>query len=114
MSIRTRSLASMKKVVAILGSLAVLALSQVGCGSAIEVWPHAAVNEEVSAAIESSGGSPSDWVFDNNCANMGNCSATLAAADAPEKVLATNVYVVKDSRAALTGTDNITALLLSR
>ena len=29
-------------------------------------------------------------------------------------VLATNVYVVKDSRAALTGTDNIKALLLSR
>ena len=104
----------MKKAAAILGSLAVLALGQTGCGSAIEVWPHAAVNEEVSAAIESSGGSPSDWVFDNNCANMGNCSATLATASEPEKVLATNVYVVKDSRAALTGTDNIRALLLSR
>lgn len=104
----------MKKVIAIAGSLAVMAVGQAGCGSAIEVWPHAAVNEEVSAMIESSGGRPSDWVFDNNCANMGNCNATLATAAAPDRVLATNVYVVKDSRAALTGTDNIKALLLSR
>ena len=104
----------MKKAVVILASLAVLALGQAGCGSAIEVWPHAAVNEEIGAMIETSGGNTSDWVFDNNCANMGNCNATLATADAPEKVLATNVYVVKDSRAALTGTDNIKALLLSR
>ena len=104
----------MKRLFAILGSLAFLALGQAGCGSAIEVWPHAAVNDEVSAMIESTGGSPADWAFDNNCANMGNCNATLATANAPGRVLATNVYVVKDSRATLTGTDNIRALLLSR
>lgn len=83
-----------------------------GCGS-VEVSPSGAINDSIAARIESASGNQGDWKFENDCAYNGSCSARLALAAAPEKTVATNRYVARDSRAFLKGEDEIAAAIAS-
>ena len=96
------------KIAAAVALLGIFGAVQAGCGSAIDVSPRDAVNTALSQSITDAGSDPADWVLDNNCNNMGNCLATLAPRSAPGVVVGTNIYVVKDSRPVLTGSDTIT------
>ncbi|MCB8915156.1 MAG: hypothetical protein H6532_04925 [Thermoleophilales bacterium] len=81
-----------------------------GCGS-VDVPPRAAINDSIESAIVAAGGHPADWVFDNDCVINGSCTATLASAEAPDAVVATNRYVARDSRDFLKGEDKIAAVV---
>ncbi|HRV61172.1 MAG: hypothetical protein KDB54_12350 [Solirubrobacterales bacterium] len=86
--------------------LLVLVLAMAGCGTGDET-PRAVINGEIGSAIETAGGETTDWVFDNDCVINGSCTATIAVASFPSRILATNRYVARDSRAFLKGRDVI-------
>ena len=90
---------------ACLGCL-LLMFGMAGCGTGDET-PRAVINEGIRVSVEQAGGDPADWVFDNDCVINGSCTATIAVASFPSRILATNRYVARDSRAFLKGRDVI-------
>lgn len=58
-------------------------------------------------SIEASGSDPADWVMAGNCAGQGPCQLSISAAGLPGVTIATDSYVVKDTRATVNGPANI-------
>lgn len=60
-------------------------------------------------SIEAAGGNPDDWVMDAECVAQGPCLMRISAVRLPDRQVAADSYVVKDTRATVNGPANIEA-----
>ena len=90
-----------------LAGLAILVVVFATGDTRISESPVEVAEIRATKSIEAAGADPADWQMDAECVAQGPCFLDVSAKDLPGVVIATDQYVVKDTRATVNGPANI-------